>query len=164
MRCQSRQYGLAVRGKSITADQVDTLDGLFLAMCLRCCFQQVERLYACYEAGLGAVMTKMLGSAALQLYAGVASMFLPIPVQNQPGLIADLESDPFVGHALSTTVCELYHRFGVILALLTVGVTTMKHCQFGHQCPPMVIDEDNGEQRTGIEQQPQRGRVVGASD
>ena len=31
-------------------------------------------------------------------------MFLPIPVEYQPGLIADLEGDPFVGHALSTAV------------------------------------------------------------
>ena len=60
---------------------------------------EIERLYARYEARLGAAMTKTLGSAALQLYAGVVSMFLPIPAENQPGLIADLEGDPFVGHA-----------------------------------------------------------------
>ena len=56
--------------------------------------QAVER-YARYEARLGAAMTKTLGSAALQLYAGVVYMFLPIPAENQPGLIADLEGDPF---------------------------------------------------------------------
>ena len=49
-----------------------------------------KRLYARYEARLGAAMTKTLGSAALQLYAGLVSMFLPIPAENQPGLIADL--------------------------------------------------------------------------
>ena len=62
-------------------------------------------------------MTKTLGSAALQLYAGLAAMFLPIA--NQPGLIADLESDPFVGHALSSAISELYHRYGMYLAPLT---------------------------------------------
>ena len=56
---QARQYGLAVRGKSLTADQVDTLDD-----------SEVKRLYARYEARLGAVMTKTQGSAALKLYAG----------------------------------------------------------------------------------------------
>ena len=91
-------------------------------------------------------------------------MFLPIQVENQPGLIADLEGDPFVGHTLITAVCESYHRLGVILALLTPTLTTPKHCQFGHLCPLMVIDEDDGEQQTGIEQQPRRGRVAGASD
>ena len=44
-------------------------------------------------------MTKTLGSAALKL-CGVVSVFLPIPAENQPGLIADLEGDPFVGHAI----------------------------------------------------------------
>ena len=67
----ARQYGLAVRGKSLTADQIDTLDD-----------SEVRRLYVRYEARLGAVMMKTLGSAALQLYADVASTFLPIPVDN----------------------------------------------------------------------------------
>ena len=43
-------------------------------------------------------MTKTLGSAALQLYVEVVSMFLPIPAENQLRLIAALEGDPFVGH------------------------------------------------------------------
>ena len=77
-------------------------------------------------------MTKTLGSAALQLYAGVAAMFLPI--ENQPGLIADLMGDPFVGHTLSSATCELYHRYGMFLAPLTAVLTTLKHAQFGHCC------------------------------
>ena len=68
---------------------------------------EIERLYARYEVKLGAAMTKTLGSAALQLYAGVVSMFLPIPAENQPGLIADLEGDPIVGYTLSSATCEL---------------------------------------------------------
>ena len=70
-------------------------------------------------------MTKTLGSAALQLYAGVVSMFFPIPAENQPGLIADLEGDPFVGHALSSATCEQYHRYGMFLAPLTAALTTI---------------------------------------
>ena len=93
-------------------------------------------------------MTKTLGSAALQLYAGVVSMFLPIPAKKQPGLIADLEGDPFVGHALSSATCELYHRYGMFLAPLTTALTTIKHCQFGHRCPAVINDgnqADGGE-------------------
>ena len=66
-----------------------------------------------------------LGSAALQLYAGVVSLFLPIPAENQPGLIADLEGDPFVWHALSSATCELYHRYGMFLAPLTTALTQL---------------------------------------
>ena len=103
-------------------------------------------LYALYKARLGAAMTK--GSAALQLYAGVVSMFLPIPAENQPGLIADLEGDPFVRYALSSAICELYHRHGMFLAPLTTALTIIKRCQFGHRCPAVINDgsqADGGE-------------------
>ena len=119
---QAGWYGLLARGKVLTTCHIEELDD-----------SEKERLYARYEARLGAAMTKTLGSAALQLYAGVVSMFLPIPAENQPGLIADLEGDPFVGHALSSASCELYHRYGMFLAPLTTALTTIKHCQFGHQ-------------------------------
>ena len=74
---------------------------------------EIKRLYARYEASLGAAMTKTLGSAALQLYAGLVSMFLPIPAEKEPEPMADLEGDPFVGHALSSATCELYHLYGL---------------------------------------------------
>ena len=134
---QAGRYGLLVRGKALTASHIEELDD-----------SEIERLYARYEARLGAAMTKTLGSAALQLYAGVVSMFLPIPAENQPGLIADLEGDPFVGHALSSATCELYHRYAMFLAPLTTALTTIKHCQFGHRCPAVIYDgnqADGGE-------------------
>ena len=135
---QAGQYGLVVREKAFTADQIDALDN-----------SEIEKLYARYEARLGAAMTKTLGSAALQLYAGIAAMFPPI--ENQPRLIADLESDPFVEHALSSATCELYHRYGMFLAPLTAALTTLKHCQFGHCCPVRVHDggDEAGEPRDG---------------
>ena len=81
-------------------------------------------------------MTRTLGAVILGLYASVASMFLPI--ENQPGLIADLEGDPFVGHALSSATCELYYRYGMFLALLTAALATIRHCRFEHQCPVAI--------------------------
>ena len=75
-------------------------------------------------------------------------MFLPIPAENQPGIIADLEGNPFVGHALSSATCELYHLYGIFLAPLTAALTTIKHCQFGHRCPAVINDgnqADSGE-------------------
>ena len=50
------------------------------------------------------------------------------------------ETDPFVGHALSSATCELYHRYDMFLAPLTPALTTLKHCQFGHFCPVTVHD------------------------
>ena len=140
---QAGRYGLLVRGKALTASHIEELDD-----------SKIERLYARYEARLGATMTRTLGSAALQLYAGLVSMFFPIPAENQPGLITDLEGDPFVGHALSSATCELYHRYGMFLAPLTTALTTIKHCQFGHRCPVAIND---GNQAAG-------GEPAGSSD
>ena len=133
----SRAVWITCSRKALTASHIEELDD-----------SEIERLYAHYEARQGAAMTKTLGSAALQLYAGVVSMFLPIPAENQPGLIADLEGDLFVGHALSSATCELYHRYGMFLAPLTIALTTIKHCQFGIRCPAIINDgnqADGGE-------------------
>ena len=118
---QAKQY----LGKVLTVDQIESLDE-----------DEVEKLYTRYEARLGAAMTKTLGQAALQLYSGVVSMFLPISPENQKALVCDLEADPFVEHALSSATCELYHRYGMLLAPLTTALTTIKYTQFeskGHQ-------------------------------
>ena len=132
---QAGRYGLLALGKALTASHIEELDD-----------SEIERLYARYEARLGAAMTKTLGSAALQLYA-VVSMFLPLPAENQPGIIADLEGDPFVWHALSSATCELYHRYGMFLAPLTAALSTFKHCQYGHRCRPVINDiKDDGSQ------------------
>ena len=111
---QSKRY----IGKEISADQIDRLSD-----------EDIDKLYARYEARLGASMTKTLGSAALQIYTMAASRLLPIPADKQPLLAADLEADPFVGHALNTITCELYHRYGMYLAPVTAMLSTFKYCQ-----------------------------------
>ena len=105
-------------GKQLTLAQVDEMTD-----------DEVSKHYGRYEARLGASMTKTLGSSALQMYALVAGAFLPIPPENLPKLVLDLEEDPFVGHALTTACCELYYRYGMYLAPLTAAMTTAKHCQ-----------------------------------
>ena len=87
-------------------------------------------------------MTKTLGAAALQLYTSVASMLLPIPPEEQPVLLADLEADPFVEHAVSSATCEMYHRFGMYLAPVTAALTTLRHCRFGDSAHNMDKDGD----------------------
>ena len=117
---QASQY----LGKKFTAEQIDVLSD-----------DEVEKLYGRYEARLGAAATKTLGLAALQLYTLIASTFLPIPTENHKKLIEDLKDDPFVGHALSSATCKLYHRYRMFLAPLAVALTTAKHCQFWTYMP-----------------------------
>jgi len=126
-------------GRALTPDQIDGMAG-----------KEIEKLYARYEARLGAAVTKTLGACALQLYTSAASMFLPIPLENQPKLVADLEADPFVYHALSAATCELYHRYGMYLAPLTAALTTAKHCQF-EQAPTQPIYTENDRRKSGPE-------------
>ena len=104
-------------------------------------------------------MTEALGQTALQLYTQVASQFLPIPIGNQPQLLTDLEADPFVGHALSTASCELYHRYGMYLAPLTAALTTVRHCRV-EEMRTYVI-EDVGVARTAEIDCPSGGDTSG---
>ena len=116
--------------------------------------EEVQKLYGRYEARRRAPMTKTLGTTAIQLYTSIASLFLPIPPEEQPELLVELESDPFVEHAVSNASYELYHKFGMILTPVTAVLTTLRHCRFEHQnCPR----GDGGTQCHD-------GRVEGAND
>ena len=92
--------------------------------------EEVEKLYARYESRLGATMTKTLGQSICSLYARAAGRCLPIPVSSQDSLRTDLENNPFVGHALTTITCELYHKYGMYLAPITAALTTARYCEF----------------------------------
>ena len=126
-------HSLQYLGKAYTVEQIESLSD-----------ENIDKLYARYEAKLGAAMTKSLGKAALQFYSEIARMFLPIPIEKQPALVADLEADPFVENALSSVTCELYHRYGMFLAPFTAVLTTMKYCEFKKECPLTYIIEKDG--------------------
>ena len=116
-------------GKALTAGHIEEIDD-----------SEIERLYASYKARLGAATTRTLGSAAIQLYTWAVSLFLEIPAENQPELIADLEDDPLVEHALGSATCMLYHRYDIFLAPLTAVLNTFKYSQIGHRCPAVIKD------------------------
>ena len=70
---QAGRYWLLAHGKALTASHIEELDD-----------SEIERLYVRYEARLGAAMTKTLGSAALQLYAGVVSFYVSLDPGRKP--------------------------------------------------------------------------------
>ena len=129
---QARKY----LGKSLSVEEIDKMDD-----------DEVRKIYTRYEARLGVCMTKTLGKAALQLYTTVATMFLPIAPENRQPLMEDLESDLIVDRVLNSTACELYYRYGNLLAPITVALTTAKYCQFGHRCPKNIEEEDGLERQ-----------------
>ena len=140
---QARKY----LGKSLSVEEIDKMDD-----------DEVRKIYTRYEARLGVCMTKTLGKAALQLYTTVATMFLPIPPENRQPLMEDLESDLVVDRVLNSTACELYYRYGNLLAPITVALTTAKYCQFGHQCPKNIEEDGLDRQQCDF-----TGGVAGAA-
>ena len=48
-------------------------------------------------------------------------------VGNQQELSTDLECDPFLNTAMQSFTCDLYYRFGTLLAPVSVGIITGKH-------------------------------------
>ena len=111
---QSWQY----IGKEYTIEHIDLLPP-----------DEIERLYMRYESRLGAIMTKTLGQAVIQLcMTAVSRVFPKIPPKELFALTADLNTDPFLGHMLNSACYELYHRYGMWLAPLTTVLTTAKHC------------------------------------
>ena len=78
-----------------------------------------------YESVLSAQMTKSLGKSVINLYSNIACSVLG--VDNQQDLSDDLECDPFLNTAMQRFTCDLYYRFGGLLAPVTVGIITGKH-------------------------------------
>ena len=101
-------------GKEYTEEQVNEMD-----------CTNVNTLLNRYESVLSAQMTKSLGKSVINLYSNIACSVLGIG--NQQELSTDLECDPFLNTAMQRFTCDLYHRFGALLAPVSVGIITGKH-------------------------------------
>ena len=101
-------------GKEYTEEQINEMD----------CTNVNTHLNR-YESVLNAQMTKSLGKSIINLYSSVACSVLG--VGNQQQLSTDLESDPFLNTALQRFTCDLYYRFGTLLAPVSIGIITGKH-------------------------------------
>ena len=87
--------------------------------------EEVEKLFNNYEAKLLGQMVKSLGRSIINMYSMGACAALGI--NNQEALSEDLENDPFLNSALQRFTCELYYRFGSLLAPLIIGIITTRH-------------------------------------
>ena len=96
--------------------------------------EEVEKLFNNYEYKLSGQMVKSLGRSIINMYSMEACSVLGIT--NQEALNEDLENDPFLNSALQRFTCELYYRFGLFLAPLSVGIITSRHYLRGHAVTP----------------------------
>ena len=101
-------------GKEYTEEQINKMD-----------CNDVNTLLNRYESLLSAQMTKSLGKSIINLYSNIACSVLG--VGNQQDLSDDLECDPFLNTAMQRFTCDLYYRFGALLAPVSVGIITGKH-------------------------------------
>ena len=101
-------------GKEYTEEQINEMD-----------CTNVNTLLNRYESILSAQMTKSLGKSVINLYSNIACSVLG--VGNQQDLSDDLECDPFLNTALQRFTCDLYYRFGALVAPVSVGIITGKH-------------------------------------
>ena len=96
-------------GKEYTEQQINEMD-----------CTNVNTLLNRYESVLSAQMTKSLGKSVINLYSNIACSVMG--VGNQQDLSDDLECDPFLNTAMQRFTCDLYYRFGALLAPLSVGI------------------------------------------
>ena len=101
--------------------------------------KEVGKPFNNYKAKLSGQMVKSLGCLIINMYSMGACSVLGIT--NQDALSEDLENDPFLNSALQRFTCELYYRFGLFLAPLSVGIITSRHY--------LSERNKNGEQMSG---------------
>ena len=88
-------------------------------------YNSINTLLNRYEFVLSAQMTKSVGKSIINLYSNIARSVLG--VGNQQELSTNLECDPFLNTAMQRFTCDLYYRFGALLASVSVGIITGKH-------------------------------------
>ena len=101
-------------GKEYTEQQINEMD-----------CTNVNTLLNRYESVSSAQMTKSLGKSVINLYSNIACSVLG--VGGQQDLSDDLECDPFLNTALQRLTCDLYYRFGALLAPASIAIITGKH-------------------------------------
>ena len=101
-------------GKEYTEQQINEMD-----------CNSINTLLNRYESILSTQMTRSLGKSIINLDSNLACSLLG--VGNQQELSTDLECDPFLNTSMQRFTCDLYYRFGALLAPISVGIITGKH-------------------------------------
>ena len=87
--------------------------------------EEVEKLFNNYEAKLSGQMVCSLGCSIINMYSMGACA--AVGISDQDALSEDLENDPFLNSALQRATCELYYRFGLFLAPLSIRIIMSRH-------------------------------------
>ena len=103
-------------GKLITTADIETLSD-----------EDVQKLYARYEATLGGLITRQLKYHMCYAYSRVIQSICPTlncKIEDIGGLTTSLGDGPFIDLALSSYTCKLYHDYGHLLAPIEAAIIT----------------------------------------
>ena len=112
---KSRQY----LGKAFNTKEIEELNQ-----------EQIQKLYARYEAVLGGLITKQLKLHMCIAYSRAVKFICPtlnFELDDIKGLANSLSEGPFIDLALSSLTCKLYHEYGHFLAPLEAAIITSSH-------------------------------------
>ena len=103
-------------GKLMTTADIETLSD-----------EDVQKLYARYEATLGGLITRQLKKHMCYAYSRVIQSICPTlncKIEDIGGLTTSLGDGPFMDLALSSYTCKLYHDYGHLLAPIEAAIIT----------------------------------------
>ena len=103
-------------GKLMTTADIETLSD-----------EDVQKLYARYEATLGGLITRQLKKHMCYAYSRVIQFICPTlncKIEDIGGLTTSLGDGPFIDLALSSYTCKLYHDYGHLLAPIEAAIIT----------------------------------------
>ena len=103
-------------GKLMTTADIETLSD-----------EDVQKLYARYEAALGGLITRQLKKHMCYAYSRVIQFICPTlncKIEDIGGLTTSLGDGPFIDLALSSYTCKLYHDYGHLLAPIEAAIIT----------------------------------------
>ena len=103
-------------GKLMTTADIETLSD-----------EDVQKLYARYEATLGGLITRQLKKHMCYAYSRVIQFICPTlncRIEDIGGLTTSLGDGPFIDLALSSYTCKLYHDYGHLLAPIEAAIIT----------------------------------------
>jgi hypothetical protein len=86
---------------------------------------EVEALHERYSSLLGSKLVKNLGQVIVKLYSNTISKYI-IPVDEE-NLRHELEDNPLINNSLGSVCCNLYYKFGPLLAPVVVALITFNN-------------------------------------
>ena len=105
-------------GKSITSDEIGSLDQ-----------KELRKLFARYESHIGGVVTNTMKKHIVTASINLVELLLPknLELFDREGLEESLNGGPFIELGLNELMCNMYHRFGHLLAPVESVLLTSNH-------------------------------------